>query len=98
MTESVGQLRPTIKSTTAVTGAQIHTAGASRFTLASKNRKGVDLSALKAMTKPLMTKKIWTPSRIRPRRLLPVAGEYRPWRAPKRRPDTPTPRSHSGKP
>jgi hypothetical protein len=55
MTASVGQLRPTIKSTTAVTGAQIHTAGASRFTLASKNRKGVDLSALKAMTKPLMT-------------------------------------------
>ena len=45
-----------------VSGAQIQTAGASRFTLASKKRRGVDFSALKAMTKPLMTKNIWTPT------------------------------------
>ncbi|MER9402740.1 hypothetical protein NKI36_01625 [Mesorhizobium caraganae] len=37
---------------------QTQTAGASRFTLTSKNRNGVDFSALKAVTKPLMTKKI----------------------------------------
>ena len=44
----------------------IQTAGASRLTLASKNRNGVDFSALKAMTKPLMTKKISTPTQPDP--------------------------------
>ncbi|MGX9118666.1 hypothetical protein ACWTU6_18660 [Mesorhizobium sp. BHbsci] len=44
-----------------MTGAQIQTAGASRLTLASKNRKAVEFSALKAMTKPLMTKNTCTP-------------------------------------
>ena len=41
--------------TIAVTGAQIQTAGTSRLKRASKNFSGVAFSALKAMTKPLMT-------------------------------------------
>lgn len=52
--------------TMAESGAQIQTAGTRRRKRASKNFSGVAFSALKAMTKPLMTKNTCTPTQPEP--------------------------------